>query len=343
MKIDTNGNKIWAKAYDFIDSYQIITKTLAEIPDDSIYFSFCFDPSWPVPIKRNIREDLVNECRLLKFNSVGDTLSCYHYTNIGWVNDLIYDEGFLIVAGGTNYEDEEWNFHSKPTIIVVDTSGNLTFRKEFFTDTNGRINSVIKKPDGDYYVAGSTELYYEPGYYQPDRMFLMELDPDFNPVWTFVSDIQYSEGNKIIHGNDDSYSIIGDGYNLATNNHDILLWKLHADTLIDPPWVYDISNWDYAYSIKQTMDNGFIFCGSVIPQSSSFTSFFYMKINAEGIEEWHWNDNPFYHEAYDVLSGNSGYYVAGHGSDAKLVKTNLTGYGLETSLPNITSLSNSIC
>jgi hypothetical protein len=330
MRIDTNGSKLWDRSYSFSDSWQQMTKTLVQKPGSDVFYSFSFNPNIPIPIKMiGASQDELNDCWLLKFTSGGDTLSKTHCTDIGWVNDLILDGDKLVAAGATNYENQiEPGYLSKATILVMDTSGNVTLSKEFFEDDNAVVNSIIKKDDGDFYIVGSILNYFDLGQYDPDRMFVMELDPSLNVVWTYESDYQWSEGSRIIHCMESNYVIIGDGFTPSGSDRDIIIWRLQNDNSIYIQDYYDISNSDYANDIRQTDDGGFIFCGSVTVQSSD-KAFFYMKIGQEGNEEWHWNDAGNYHEAMAVMiNGNSGYYIAGHGNGAKLVKTDLLGNGL---------------
>ncbi|MCX6235517.1 MAG: T9SS type A sorting domain-containing protein [Bacteroidetes bacterium] len=335
MRIDSNGTKIWDISYTFPYTFhQEITNTLVQKPDVDIFYSFSFNPLWPVPINEGLkRQESLNDCWLIKINGNGDTLLKKYSTDIGWVNDLLWDNGYLVAVGSTNYEEQNpWEYHSKATILVLDTSGNVSLRKEFLTDVDARASSIIKQPDGGYYVVGAIVSYSIEWGWVPDGMFLVEFDPAFNHIWTYISEDLYSESTKIIHCSDGNFAIIGDGYNPETENRDIILWRLNADTVIYQKQFYDISNSDYAYSLKQTNDSGFIFCGSISPQNYSYPAFFYMKTNKDGMEDWQWNYG-YYYEAFDViLNGNTGYYVVGHGIHAKLVKADLTGYGLNVSI-----------
>ena len=348
MKIDTNGNKLWSYTYDFPESYQLITHTLVQFSESSFY-SFCFNPLTDIITKFNGKQtEVTNDCRLLKLNSSGDTVFSKHYENIGWVNDLTIDNGKLIAVGSTNYY-EELNityYYTKTTILVLDTNGTFLWREEYLTDIDSRANSIIKNEQGNYLITGTTtESFDHFGYINfPDKMFLLEVDTLGGLLSEYFSDIEYSEGKKIIACEDGNHAIIGDGFNSSENGKDIVLWKFDTGNNLLQSTFSELPRTDEAYSIKQTPDGGFIICGYIIPLSSPnwASAFFYLKTDINGIEEWHRNNEMSYNYAYDLLvNNNSGYYFAGNGSNkAKLVKTDLAGNGLITSSDMDSSFSN---
>lgn len=339
MRIDTNGNQLWERSFDFPDSYMQITHTLVQLSENSFY-SFCFNPLSNIPIKSNVnykQQEITNDCWLLKLNSDGDTVFKKHYENIGWVNDLIIDNGKLIAVGSTNYHEEDPDIYlSKTTIMVLDTTGTMLWREEYLTDLDSRANSIIKNEQGNYLITGTTTEFFDHfGYfYHPDKMFLLEVDTLGNLLTEYYSDIEYSEGKKIIACEDGNYAIIGDGFNPEVNMIDIVLWKFDTENTLLQTTYSGLPRADEAYSFKQTPDGGFIICGYIIPLSSPnwSSAFFYLKTDNDGIEEWHTNNVQPQNCAYDVLiNNNSGYYIAGKGANqARLVKADLEGNGLIT-------------
>ncbi|MFA5418574.1 MAG: T9SS type A sorting domain-containing protein [Bacteroidales bacterium] len=349
MRIDTNGNALWTHSYDFPDSYQQFTHTLVKLNENS-YYSFCFNPLIPVPVdkKKNSKwEEITNDCWLLKLNDNGDTVFAKHYENIGWVNDLIIDNGNLIAVGSTNYyeEDSLMKYYTKATLLALDTNGTFLWKKEYLTDQNARVNSILKNPAGNYLITGTTTDYFDSfGYIMyPDKMFFFEVDTMGNLLSEYFSDIEYSEGKKIIICEDGNYAIIGDGYNPENNTIDIILWKFDtANTLLNSVFSA-LPKEDKAYSFDQTPDGGFIICGSIIPLSSTggAYAFFYFKTNESGVEEWYTNNHQNFSFASDVLiNDHSGYFIVGKGSNAKIVKSDLNGNGLITSIREDLDFSN---
>ena len=342
MKIDTNGNLLWSKSYDFPVSCQQITQTLVQLSENS-FFSFSFNPFIPVPIgsENNSRQgEVINDSWLLKLNSNGDTIFKKHFENIGWVSDLIIEDGKLIGIGSTNYQINIGEYSTITTVIVLDTNGILLSRKEYLTDIDSRANSIVKNADGNYLLCGTIpENYFELGsIHSPDQLFVLEIDINESVLSEYFSDIEYSEGKKVIVCEDGSYVVIGDGLNPIGNTKDIILWKFDSDNIPFQITYSGLPRADEAYSIRQTPDGGFIICGNII--SPSFPGwcpvFFYQKVNSYGEEEWQMQNQQDYDCANDVaLNINSGYYIVGNGNNfARLVKTDIDGNGLIlTSIP----------
>jgi len=340
MKIDTNGNKLWSKTFNFPDSYTIITHTLLQSTANS-YYSFCFNTMEDIIIKQNGKQEVTNDSWLLKLDNNGDTLFAKHFDEIGWVNDLILDNGKLVAVGSTNYIEEiqDINYYfTKTTILAIDTNGTFLWRKEFMTDFVSRANSIIKNSQGHYLITGTTTLDSSGfGYIGfPDKMFLLETDSMGNLLSAYHSDIESSEGKQILSCEDGTYAVIGDGYNDTEFKQDIVLWKFDAENNLLQSSFSQLPRADKAFRFKQTPDGGFVVCGSIVPMSSPNWSpaFFYMKIDQDGLVEWYQHNESSNNCAFDLLINNqAGFYFVGQsGARAILVKTDLEGNGLIVSI-----------
>jgi len=340
MKIDTNGNKLWSKTFDFPDSHTLITHTLLQSSANS-YYSFCFNTFEDIIVKQNGKQEVANHSWLLKLDNNGDTLFAKHFDEIGWVNDLILDNGKLVAVGSTNYieeiQDMDYVF-TKTTILAIDTNGSFLWRKEFMIDTISRANSIIKNSQGHYLITGTTTLdTIGFGYIAfPDKMFLLETDSLGNLLSAYHSDIESSEGKQIISCDDGTYAVIGDGYNNTEFGQDIVLWKFDAENTLLQSSFSQLPRADKAFRFKQTPGGGFVVCGSIVPMSSPNWSpaFFYMKIDQDGLVEWYQHNESSNNSSFDLIINNqAGFYFAGQsGASAILVKTDLEGNGLMVSI-----------
>jgi len=343
MRIDTNGNKLWSSTFDFPDSYHLMTHTLVKQSEDS-YYSFCFNPFFDIITEsNNVKQEPANDCWLLKLNGDGDTVFSKHYEEIGWVNDLILDNDYLITVGSTNYfeEDSLLPYFTKSTVLAIDTNGTFIWRKEFLSDQDSRINSIIKNEQGNYVITGTIALDFDHfGYLNnPDKMFLFEIDMSGNLLFEYFSDIEYSDGRKIIISDNGNYAICGDGLNPNNSSQDVILWKFDNNFNLLLSNFSGLPGADESFSFKQTPDGGFIFCGDYHPPGTSWSqTFFYLKTDYNGNEEWHRNNEMSSNHAHDVLVNDPlGYYVAGYGlNHAQLVKTDLEGNGLILPIGNET-------
>jgi hypothetical protein len=331
MKVDTNGFEVWSRSYDF----PFITHTLVQTSAGN-YFSFCFNPLFPIPIKsdiRPLREELENEARLLKLNDMGDTLFSVYTQEIGWVSDMIVDDGKLVTVGSTNYYDElEYDWRSKTTLLVLDTTGIILLRKEYLSDLDSRANSIVKANNGNYLITGATsDSYWEPGFIEPDKMYLLEVDAGGNILWEYFSDIEYSEGKEVEVCDDGNYALIGDGLNTEEDN-DIILWKFDTQNNLTLTSFSKLPKTDKAFGFQQTIDGGFIICGYIISDviPNWVSTFLVLKTDANGNEEWHKQNLSYNNCAYDlILNNHVGFYIAGQGyTKARLVKTDTNGDGM---------------
>lgn len=343
IRLDSNGI-VKSNQLHYLTVFQQITHTLVQVTDNTFY-SFSFNPNIPVPVKHNARGfEPINHCWLLKLDANGDTLASYYSDSIGYVSDMICHNGLLIAVGSTNYEFDNYEFESKTTLLITDTLGNQILRQEYLPGQDSRANSILRLENGNYLICGSTAFdFHTYGTYCPDQMFIIETDSVGNVLWTYFSDIPYSQANQVIQCDDGSFAIIGDGYNASNLNRDIILWEMNANMEIYEQLFFDFSGTDHSYSIKQTPDGGFIVCGDIwISGPPSRTVFFYMKLDADGSLEWFTHNEGNYHYANDViLNGAHGYFIAGYGGGAKLVKSDLLGNGLVTSAENLKKPSTS--
>lgn len=334
MKVDTNGLEVWSRSHNFT-SYQFITHTLVQTSAGN-YFSFCFNPLFPVPVKSGnstLSQELENEARLLKLNDMGDTLFSIYTQDIGWVSDMIVDDGKLVAVGSTNYySEQELDWQSKTTLLVMDTTGIVLLRKEYLSDLDSRANSIVKTNSGNYLITGATiDSFWEPGNIEPDKMYLLEVDAGGNMVWEYFSDIEYSEGKEVIICDDGNYALIGDGLN-TEGDHDVILWKFDAQKNLTHTSFSELPKTDKAFGFQQTIDGGFFICGYIISDAipNWVSTFLILKTDANGNEEWHKQNLSYHNCAYDlILNNHVGFYIAGQGDiKARLVKTDTNGEGL---------------
>ena len=90
------------------------------------------------------------------------------------------------------------------------------------------------------------------------------------------STLQTTEGGYIVTG----YVV-----NLSTYNYDVLVLKLDAGGNIQWQKAYDINNYDFAYSIQQTIDGGYIVAGYTF-SVDGLSDALVLKLDANGNIQW---------------------------------------------------------
>jgi len=250
----------------------------------------------------------------------------------GGADDYAYSvrqtsDGGYIVTGltysfGAGYDDA--------FLLKTDASGNLQWARTFGGSNYDWAYSVQQTSDGGYIVAGGTWS-FGAGY---NDVFLLKTDASGNLQWAktfggsshdYAHSVQQtSDGGYIVAGYTRSFGAGGDVFLLKTDASGNLQW---AKT-------FGGSDYDWAYSVQQTSDGGYIVAGVTYSFGAGNNDVFLLKTDASGNLQW---AKTFRGSSYDgALSvqqtSDGGYIVAGYtssfgagGSDVFLFKTDASG------------------
>jgi len=187
--------------------------------------------------------------------------------------------------------------------------------------------SVQQTSDGEYILAGWTDSF---GAGEHD-FYLVKTNSQGDTLWTRTYgggaiDVAQSveltmDGGYIMAGYTDSFGAgSSDFYLIKTNNQGDTLWTR----------TYGGSGSDYAHSVQQTVDGGYIMAGYTYSFGAGDNDYYLVKINSQGDTLWsHTYGGSGSERAYSVQqTTDGGYIVAGYGF--YLVKTNASGDTLWT-------------
>ena len=216
-------------------------------------------------------------------------------------------------------------------LFSLSISAQITFQRTYGVGTYNEGRSVKQTLDGGYIVAGTTS---DAGNGATD-VYLLKVDSLGNFQWhkTFGGS-GIDRGYAVEQLNDSGYAVAGytnssgnggyDGYLVRTNKNGDTLWTK----------TYGTSNWDFIFSMKKTLDYGFVLAGNSYGNSSGYSEAYLLKTDSDGVAQWtrsyNVSDDAFINSI--ALSPDNGYTLAGYkeslsngNEDVLIIQTDFSG------------------
>jgi hypothetical protein len=114
-------------------------------------------------------------------------------------------------------------------------------------------------------------------------MYLVKLDSSGNVVWTkTIGGSSRDEAYSIVQSSDGGYVVAGYTRSFGAGEDDFYVVKL--DSSGNVVWTKTIggSSYDYAYSITQTSDGGYIVAGRTESFGAGYWDIYVVKIDGSG-------------------------------------------------------------
>jgi hypothetical protein len=182
-----------------------------------------------------------------------------------------------------------------------------TFAKTIGGSSDDEAWSIIQSSDGGYVVAGRTRS-FGAGYYD---MYVVKLDSAGNVQWTkTIGGSSADYANSIIQSSDGGYVVAGWTSSFGAGGYDMYVVKLDSSGSVQ--WTKTIggSSADYANSIIQSSDGGYVVAGGTESFGPGGPYFYVMKLDSSGNVQW--NKTIDLGEASSIIqSSDGGYVVAG--------------------------------
>ena len=144
-------------------------------------------------------------------------------------------------------------------------------------------NSIQQTSDGGYIVAGYTDS------------FGVELSDIWVAKLSFAGDIEWQntfggnqdeEAYSVDETSDGGYIVAGYTDSFGLGNLDYWVLKLSSEGIIEWQQTFGGSGDDWAYSVHQTSDGGYIVGGSSDSFGSGEVDFWVLKLSSDGDVEW---------------------------------------------------------
>jgi uncharacterized delta-60 repeat protein len=271
IRTDASGNIIWAKTYggtssDYANSVQQTS-----------------DGGYIVAGETRSFGAGRNDIFLIKTDANGNVqwAKTYGGTRYDWPSSVQQtSDGGYIVAGGT------WSFGAGRNdifLIKTDANGNIIWAKTYGGTDDDIANSVQQTSDGGYIVAGGT---YSFGAGSAD-IFLIKTDANGNVIWAKTYGGTSSDyANSVQQTSDGGYIVAGETESFGAGRNDVFLIKTDANGNVQWAKTYGGTSSDYANSVQQTSDGGYIVAGGTWSFGAGYRDIFLIKTDANGNIIW---------------------------------------------------------
>jgi hypothetical protein len=196
-----------------------------------------------------------------------------HNDDYGYSLQITNDGGYIIAGYSVSYASGKDVY-----LIKTDSDGNETWEK-FYGGSNDDYGREIKQTnDNGYIITGATNSFGAESF----DVYLLKTDSNGNELWskTFGGSGN-DEGYSVQQTNDGGFIISGFTNTYGGGNYDVYLIK--TDSVGNEIWhsTYDANGSEYAYSVRQAIDNGYIIVGKTGPYGSANTEVYLIKTERE--------------------------------------------------------------
>lgn len=222
---------------------------------------------------------------LMKTDAYGDTIWTEQYGGSG--SEALFEvcqltDGGYIAAG---FIEEPDGYHTDIYLVRTDINGQLLWSRQHgqvgFID---HTESIQPASDGGFVLCGWMNC-IGTGF---DVQF-MKVDSGGDIEWTrYFGGDRYDKGFSVTRTVDGGYVIAGSKTVGEINfNNDFYLIKTDNDGFVEWERTYGGAGGDRAYSVKQTVDGGYIITGSSESFNQGGNDIYIVKTDADGNLEWH--------------------------------------------------------
>jgi hypothetical protein len=200
----------------------------------------------------------------------------------GWV---LYDiettsDGGFIAAGDTILKPQNWDYMPALTVFKLDSSGNKEWSSPLRDKFTGSAFSIQQTKDGGYVFSGDS-IGEKSAFDHSHYAMVVKLDIHGKIVWKYVGP-EYSAAQSICQTENGGYAGTG---NTLDGDHGMNVLVFRLDQTGKVQWLKSYGNetqWEYASSIQQTSDRGFIVAGQTESSGAGRYDIWVMKMDENG-------------------------------------------------------------
>jgi uncharacterized delta-60 repeat protein len=249
---------------------------------------------------------------VLKLNSDGTVFwqKTYGGANYDEANSIQQtSDGGYIVAGYTqSFGAGFYDF----CVLKLNSDGTVSWQKTYGGAGHDYASSIQQTSDSGYIVTGITLSFGAGAYYD---FWVLKLTSTGTVSWQKrYGGTSDDYANSIQQTSDGGYIVAGYTQSFGADSYDFWVLKLNSDGTVAWQKTYGGANYDDAYSIQQTSDDGYIVAGRTSSFGAGSYDFWVLKLNSDGAVAWQKRyGGADWELAYSIQqTSDGGYIVAGY-------------------------------
>ncbi len=278
VRLDSDGNEIWAKPYGGTDDDEGNAGFQAE---DGNFIIICGTESFGAGD---------SDACLIETDSNGDELLFVTYGDTGEdtakSGQQTFDGGFILGGWTASYGGGYEGY-----LVKTDSDGIMEWTSSMgYNATNELTTSVYEVIDSDPFF---TYIYYAlTGFTSSSTgerdLYLVETDENGEENWArvFFGDGDNDLGREVKMTRDRGLIIVGDTNSEGAGGNDVYLIKTDSEGNEEWTKTYGGAGDDHGYSVDTTDDGGFIITGNTKSFGAGGSDVYVIKTSSKGTEQW---------------------------------------------------------
>jgi uncharacterized delta-60 repeat protein len=186
------------------------------------------------------------------------------------------DGGFIIAGSSNSWGAGERDFW----IMKLNSSGSVVWQKIYSLNVNAYLGSIHPTEDGGYIIAGSFNIGHT-------DILVLKLNSEGLIEWRrYYGGVGDDWANSIRQTSDGGYLVAGYTDSFGAGSADFWVLKLTSPGDVEWERTYGRSQDDWANSVLQTGDGGYIVAGFTESFGAGLADFWVIKLTSSGSIEW---------------------------------------------------------